>query len=297
MEFFYEGKDISNDVSIRTAELTDTSGERLDSVTLEINNPINEWSKWHPNKYDTMYVKEGAFSSGKMIVDTIKQRDGYIILKGLPIKKISKEKHTKSWEDVTLMELLSEFSSKYGLSLKTYGVQNFTYKRVNQINVPDFVFLNERCAIEGYVLKISDGALIIFDEKVMESSTGIIIDSNQIVGNFKYSENEVYGSVKVKYGSIEGIYKAIEGPELVVDHIEVNSIGEAQRFAKNILRNTNKYENTISFDTKLNTHVAAGSTITVNGLGMGDSKYYVYTAIYQFEKDITRFCVRQIPSW
>ncbi|WP_069997749.1 phage late control D family protein [Cellulosilyticum sp. I15G10I2] len=299
MQLIYEGKDITKDIDIRTADLTDCSGGKFDSIILEINNPTNDWSRWKPQKSHELELRKDGFSSGKMFIAIVKQQDGLIILKAIPIKKESKEKRTKSWENVTFLELLNEFAGKHGLSLKTYGIQNYLYNRVNQVDETDFAFLNKRCMIEGYILKVSNNQLVIFDEKSMESQNGITLAASDIVGNFKYDNKDTYGAVRIVYGNIDNTFKSPSGTgeALLIANLEVNSIGEAQRFAKNILRNSNKYEHMIAFDTKLNTNIAAGSSLSLSGLGLSDGKYYIYQIIDKMVNDKTTFFLRQIPSW
>ena len=299
VQLIYEGKDITKEIDIRTADLMDCSGGKFDSITLEINNPINDWSRWKPQKHHTIELKKEGFSSGNMFSAIVKQQDGIIIIKAIPLKKASKEKHTKSWENVTLLELLSEFTGKHNLKLKTYDIQNYLYKRVNQVNETDFEFLNRRCMIEGYILKVSNNQLIIFDEMSMENQNGITLSASDIVGNFKYDNKDTYGAVRIVYGNVDLTFTSPsnDGETFLITDLEVNSIGEAQRFAKNILRNNNKYEHTIAFDTKLNVNVSAGSTLNLSGLGLSDGKYYIYQVIDKMVNDRTTFFLRQIPSW
>jgi hypothetical protein len=294
VQLIYEGKDITHDVEIRTANLIDCAGEKFDSILLELNNPTNEWSGWKPQKHQSIELKEGNFPSGKMFTYIVRQQSGLIVLKAIPTKKVSKERHTKSWENVTLFELLKEFSSKHGLGLKTYNIQDYIYKRVNQIDEADFKFLNKRCMLEGYVLKISDGHLIVFNETHMESQSGITINAVDVLGDFKFYAQDVYGSVRMISGSIDFIFTLADGPVLTVEDIEVNSIGEAERFSKNILRSTNKYESTLVFDTQLNTAIAAGSTVNIQGLGLSDGKYYIYQVMDQFANNRTTFYLRRL---
>jgi hypothetical protein len=296
MKLIYEGKDITNEVEINEAQFLDCAGGKFDRIKIVFNNPSNDWSLWKPQKYHAIELINESVSSGKMFVAVVKQQGNAIILKAVPIKKMTKEKRTKSWENVTLQEILNEFAMRHGLNLKTYGTENFLYNRINQVNEADFEFLKKRCMIEGYSLKISNGNLIVFNEEEMERQQSITVTEQDIIGNFSYKTKEIYGAVKLVHGNIENFYpkQVQEGAVLMVDDLEVNSIGEAQRFGKNILNQHNKFEHTIGFDTRLNTNVAAGSMIVLKGLGLSDGKYFIYEKIDSYTEDKSSFCLRRI---
>lgn len=296
MKLFYEGKDISDDISIRSAKVIDRAGEKLDVIELEVNNPENEWSEWELKKNHQVIIEQDGFSSGVMYIQSIRQLKSTVKIICLPIKEESKEKYTKSWENVTIMELLNEIATKHGLKLKAYNLTNHRYRFISQVDESDFVFLHHRCSLEGYVMKVTDNCLVVYDERWMETQGPIPIEYSEVVGEFTYNEGatKVYGSAKV--GEHLFISPDHKGPVLLVDAI-ASSIGEADRFAKNSLRALNKYENRMQFSIKFNPGIAAGCMVEAKGFGMGDHLYYTYTVEQNPTQDITTLMLRTVPRW
>lgn len=300
MNFMYEGKDITNSIDINKAEIIENSGTYIDNIVTYVNNSVNQWSEWKPKKNDRLEFKQEGFSSGNMYIDDIIQKKGLVILKALPIKQQDKQTNTKTWENIRLNELLNEFASKHSLALKTFNTENYLYKKVNQINQSDFSFLYERCAMEGYVLKLLNNELIVYNEKHMESiSSGISIYSSEIKDeDFEYRDksDEIYSACNVLYGNIDYTFKAPKavGPILNVRDILINDLAEAQRFSKSFLRNKNKFERTIKLKKKLNTSITAGNTIELKNFGLADGKFYIYQAKHILTNNLTELKLRGI---
>lgn len=300
MNFIYEGKDITNSIDINKAEIIENSGTYIDNIVAYINNSVNEWSEWKPKKNDRLEFKHEGFTSGTMYIDEILQKKGLIILKALPIRQQEKQTNTKTWENIRLNELLNEFASKHGLTLKTYNTENYLYSKLNQINQSDFSFLCQHCAMEGYVLKLLNNELIVYNEKHMESITsGISIDSSEVKDeDFEYRDksDEIYSACNVLDGNINYTYKVpgAAGPILNTRDLMISDLAEAQRFSKNCLRNKNKFERTIKLKKKLDINITAGNTVEIKRFGLADGKYYIYHARHILTNNITELKLRGI---
>lgn len=298
MNFIYEGKDIINNIDIKKATIIENSGGLLDNVIAQVNNSVNEWSEWKPKKNDKLELKHEGFTSGNMYIDEIAQHSALVVLKALPIKQEAKQSNTKTWENIRLNELLSEFAAKLGLTLKTYNTDNFLYSKLNQLNQPDFSFLAQRCALEGYVLKLLNNEMIVYNERYMESITsGISIDKSEIDDDFEYLDksDEIYKSCNVMDGNINYTYTSnAYGPVLNIRDITINDLAEAQRFAKNLLRNKNKFEKTLKLRKKLDTSITAGNTVDIKNFGLADGKYYIYQAKHMLAGEKTELRLRGV---
>jgi hypothetical protein len=300
MNLIYEGKDITNNIDINKANIIENSGTYIDNIVAHVNNSVNEWSEWKPKKNDKLELKQDGFTSGTMFIDEILQKKASVILKALPIKQQDKQTYTKTWENIRLNELLNEFASKHGLTLKIYSTENYLYSKLNQINQSDFAFLCQRCAMEGYVLKLLNNELIVYNEKYMESiSSGIVIDSSEVKdGDFEYKDksDEVYSGCNVLDGNINYTFTApgVVGPILNVRDIMINDLAEAQRFARNYLRNKNKFERTLIFQKNLDTNITAGNTVEVMNFGLADGRYFIYQAKHMLANNITELKLRGI---
>ncbi len=153
--------------------------------------------------------------------------------------------------------------------------------------------------LEGYVLKILNGEMIVYNEKQMEGiSSGISIDLSEVDGDFDYLDKsfEIYGSCNIISGDINYTYtpSSSYGPVLNVKNILASNLAEAQRFAKNCLRNKNKFEKTLIFSKNLDSGITAGNTVEIKNFGLPDGRYYVYQAKHNLANETTLLCLRGI---
>ena len=145
-------------------------------------------------------------------------------------------------------------------------------------------------------MKITDNCLVVYDERWMEEQNPIVIQRQEVIGDFDYRTyaTKVYGSAKLG----EYVFNSPQhkGPTLLVDAI-ASSIGEAERFTSNSLRASNKYENKMQFSIKFNPGIAAGCMIETQGFGLADNLYYAYSVEQNPTKDQTLLVLRTVPRW
>jgi len=286
MYLIYEVKDITDDVEIRRADLTENAGGELDSLELVLDDSKGFWSQWGPEKNHTVQVKDSGFDSGIMYIDEIGQQRGAIVLRALPIKQEAKQERVKAWENIRLLELVQEIASRWGLTAETYGITNHYYSRVDQSD-PDIKFLAWRALLEGYALKVSGGKLILFSNAYMEGlDTAREITVEDIDGDFLYQDKAsgIFGACKIINGGIKGEFTAsgAYGPTLKYFDLAIGSIGEGKRFAAGLLRDKNCLEKTLSCQLKFDPGIAAGNTVQLSGFGLADGKYFAYQVIHKF---------------
>ena len=300
MKLIYEGKDITDYINFSKAEFTDNAGNIVDSLELIFNHPKGIWDTWKPQKNDKISISQDGLSTGEMYLDEIEQRRGTFIIRALSVPQKAKNSNTQAWESVRFLEFATEIASRYGFTIETYGIENYLYDRVDQNEEADFSFLARRCLLEGYVLKIADNKVIIYDEAYIESQDSKEIDSNLFDGDYKFlsKSHEVYNSCQLACGDLKVIYTpstTLNGPILKSSDLYFSSLDEGNRFAKNILRSKNKYENTGIFTLKLNTELTAGSNINITGVGISDGKYMCEQTKHNFVDDgRTYFRTRKI---
>lgn len=297
MQLIYEGKDITNAIEIRKADLTDNAGGELDSIEVIFNDPKGLWSQWKPEKNHTIQIKESGLDSGVMYADEIAQQRGSISIKALPIKQEAKTPNIKSWDNIRLFGLAKEIASKHGLTLQTYGVQDQLYFRVDQFEQADLAFLNSRCILEGCALKISDGRLIIYNERYMEAQTvAKTLTPDDMDGDFIFKNKsiQVYGSCKI-YKNYPYEYQTplIHGPVLKVFDVAPGSLGESQRFTKGLLRYKNKFEQTFTGSIRFNPGIAAGNMLQLSSFGLADGNYFAYQMIHKVAEKRTILKLRK----
>jgi len=292
MRLIYNGKDITSAVEITKAELIDNAGSKADSLEVCFSDTEGSWSKWEPKKNDTVEIDHEGFRSGVMFVDELEQQRGKYIIRALSIPQEAKTHRTKSWEQVRFLEVAREIAARYGFELQTYSIENYLYNRLDQNDQADFEFLAFRCMLEGYVLKITNRKIVIYDERYMENKEAVkTIYLSDFDGNFKFVNKStgIYAACRVSNGTIQSEYKVsgIYGPTLNISNIVVTNQAEAERYARNILRHHNKYEQTGKFQIQLDTGLSAGVNIQIAGVGMADGKQFCEQITHRFTENKT----------
>jgi hypothetical protein len=304
MQIIYNGTDITDYVHPTQVIVSDQSGGKPDSIVLQFSDTDGLWSQWKPVKGDKLQVKQDGFDSGVMFVDEIRQGAGTFGLCALSIPQESKTARSQGWEAVRFMEIATQIAARYGFQLKTYGITNHLYDRVDQIEKPDFAFLAYRCSLEGYTLKISNQTVIIYDEPTQEKAAPdpqlALIEETEINGSFEFVNKsvDIYGKCIVRGQTfddyIEGEFTAadISGPTLI-ERMYVGNKAEANRWAKGLLRSFNKYTITGTMPINLNTNYAAGTTIEVANVGMFNGVYFVDSLVHDLINNRTKLKLRK----
>lgn len=287
MQIIYNNVDITDDVHPLRAVMTDHASGKPDKLDLLFSDTEGLWSKWAPAKGDTVRIYSDPFDSGQMYIDEISQVAGGFGIGALSIPQECKTARSQGWENVRFMEIATQISARYGFQIKTFGVTNYLYDRVDQSEVADISFLADRCILEGYGLKISDETLIIYSEQAQESAIPdpqlATIDVTDINGSFKFLNKsvDVYSKCIVRSytadGYIEGVHTDtnVSGPTLIKQMYASNQ-AEADRWAKGLLRSNNKLMITGQVSLNLNTNYAAGTMVKVENVGMFDGDYFIH---------------------
>lgn len=201
---------------------------------------------------------------------------------------------SKAWENCSLSSIASQVAEKAGLSCSYISSVDPFYERAEQFRESDIVFLSEQCHESGLSLKVTDGALVIFDQQQFESSgpVGTIRRGDGSYTRYSLGSGEAktqYSSCRVSYTDpdkgqlIEGRAENPDGAknEQILEITKrVESEGEAQAYAKAFLRLANKFEKTASFTMPGNPIYCAGMTVNLEKFGAWDGKYIIRQAVH-----------------
>lgn len=271
MKVIYEGVDIYPDISVNRCFHTMYCEQHADEVLLRLNDTRQLWQKWNPAKGDKLSIEDGNAKSGELYIESITPESGLITLRALSMPQDIRDRNSKSWEQVKFLQLVEEVAGNHGLTVETYGVEDQTYNFVTQNNEADFAFLSKRCALEGVAFIIYDGRLILYSQSYIEQQASAM-NLNITVGyNFEYKDgsDKMFGSCEVKNGSTVGTYSAGEGKALkTVLPLAISSQEEADRFAKNLLRDANKnMTEAVVYTDYMERNLAPGAVVTLNTEG------------------------------
>ncbi|MCI1478122.1 MAG: hypothetical protein LKH93_06925 [Clostridium beijerinckii] len=300
MKVIYEGTEINLEVS--ECRINDNMGGKADSLAISFADIRNECRKWDFSKGHTIEILEEPFSTGIMYVDGFGCSNGLYNVEAISIKKNFKTKRTRTWENVNFLELANDLVKDLGLSLETYGVNDFQYSRVDQVQKNNIEFLNYRCMLEGYNLKISNGkALIISEEFLKNQKEVLMLDPSSFIGKYKFNctSNHIYGGCEIVSNSktlikASYIYDKEIGDMMKITDIPVSSIGEGNRFSKNVLMFLNKGEYTGAFIINKNTSIAAGNVIKIENIDSFNGRYIIENIMHDLIFGKSKLIVRKI---
>ncbi len=282
LKILYNGKDITNDISVSTCIHDMFACSQADTLLIKFNDAKRLWDKWKPSKEDVISVSYGIAKTGAMYIDSVVPENGLMTLRASSIPPTSMDKTDKSWENVHLLQLAKEIAKRHGLSFESYDVADKIYSYVRQANIPDFEFLQQRCNLEGLAFVVYDRKLVLYDEAKLETAKPVkevkITSENDF--SFKDSSQNGYGKVIVSNGALTGNYESASGLTNVLRQTITTTISgqaEADRFAKGLLRQANKNLTNGVFKLPLMREFSAGSVmkLTANGVNSWNGNGFV----------------------
>lgn len=211
---------------------------------------------------------------------------------------VRQTKKSKSWENTTLSAIAKKIAEANGMACMFECGTDPSYKRVEQYQTSDIVFLQKLCHNAGCSLKVTNNILVIFDQSKYEKKKSVFTIKHGAAGGYtKYKlstgDNDTYTSCRVSYTTSNGAvisatayvedYKEPNDDDQTKNqcleiHQKVTSKDEAQALAHKMLRLHNKYEFEASFTFPGDPKLVAGSAVTLSGWGAFDGKYIIKQA-------------------
>lgn len=275
MQLFFEGIDIYNKVSVNTCIYDSYGEQQSDTLRIVFNDGNDLWDSWKPQKGNKISVILGACDTGEMYITSVRPENGKICIRASSVPQNHNDKKCKSWQNVHFKQLCEEIADRHSISCKFYGVTDQVYEYINQQNKEDFVFLSERCILEGCSFLVYNKKIIVYSEQSIESAGADVTLKVANNKRFEYKDesNGIYSSCILKNGKLSGRYTVTGMPEKVLTkgiNVNMSSQAEADRYAKNILRYENKKMSSgmIDYDSFLGGY-AAGSVVNLQTEGVG----------------------------
>lgn len=202
---------------------------------------------------------------------------------------------SKSWENVTLKDIVQAIAKNNGLTVMFESAYNPKYTRIEQYQMSDIAFLQKLCHDAGASLKATNKILVIFDQSAYEQKKAVRTIRFGEQGGYEkrhlyMGTNDTYTSCRVSYTTPSGTvisateyaenYREEDGAknQCLNIHQKVSSVAEAQLLAHKMLRLHNKYEYMANFTFPGDTSLAAGCAVELEGFGAWDGKYIIKQA-------------------
>jgi len=300
MQIIYKGVNIYDDISVNECFHDMHAASRSDELLIRFNDTNHVWDGWSPGNEDDIKVVDGAAQTGKMWVESVKPENGLMALRAYSIPPTAKDKSSKSWENVKLLQLGQEIADRHGLAFESYDVTDQLYEYVRQDNLPDFLFLEQRCALEGVAFLVFDGTLVMYGEAALEGKAPAGTIEVTADSKFQYNDNAAaaYGKCEVVNGNITGVFSAASGSSKLLHkvlQIRMSSQAEANRFAAGLLRYENKNTTTGELPTGILRDYAAGSVVNIKTAGAGswDGPAFIYRIRHDYVTETSKIFFRK----
>ena len=249
---------------------------------------------WHDNGKD-VHLNCGTFELDSVDASGPPTK---ITLKGTSIPYTSTmrvARKSKAWENTTLKVIAEQIAKESCLKLMYLAGSNPKYKRKEQVQQSDIVFLQKLCKAAGLALKVTTMNVVIYDAEEYDSKPPIKTIKYGSGDYLSYKlgtslHDTAYTSCHVSYTdpdskeTIESTYTpdSTEGTGQVLEINEkVNSTSEAHELAKKRLREKNTQQYTASFTMLGDVQLVAGATVRLKGFQKFDRKYKITKATHK----------------
>lgn len=198
------------------------------------------------------------------------------------------------YSNTTLQHIAEKIGKRSEMEVMYLSSYNPTFKRKEQSNLSDIVFLKKLCKDAGISLKVTANKIVLFDAEEYEKKEAIkkIKAGRENILSYSFDTKTAdasYTSCHVKYieSKTKKTYEAnytypnsnADGQTLEIDQ-RVTSNEEALELAKKKLREKNKDETTASFTLVGDLDLVAGVTVQVYGYGEFSGKYIIEKATH-----------------
>jgi phage protein D len=205
------------------------------------------------------------------------------------------ERKSKAWENTNLKVIAEQIASESNLKLMYIADNIPKYKRKEQVQTSDIVFLQKLCKAAGLALKVTTLNVVIYDAAEYDSKPPIKTIKYGSGDYISYKlgtslHDTAYTSCHVSYTdpdskeTIESTYTA-DSTEGTGQTLEVNekvrSTNEAYELAKKKLREKNTQQFTASFTMLGDVQLVAGATVKLKGFQKFDRKYKITKATHK----------------
>ena len=293
---FYNGKNITADISKYLLSLTYTDYEKEQSDELNIELKDNKklfQGDWKPQKGDKISAKIGyntneKLDCGTFTIDEVELRmsdNGDVVsIKALAasINQQIRTKNSKSYKNKTLVEIAKEIAKKYGYSV-VGSTGNVKIGYIAQIDESDLSFLSRIAKKYGYLFKLTDNLITFTPVEKTTDPKGIKDVVKKEISSLSLRDNGVrhYGKCAVQYLDKSGKYISYiasannSSKEILKLDTKCKSKSEAIQLANAGLKNgSKKIEGNIEFkDGQIS--MIAGVNINLKLDNAYDNKYHI----------------------
>lgn len=297
----YNGNDISKNISKSLINFTyiDDEQGKADSIDILLENKNGYWTTdnypepgatievdlnlfdW-VNLGDKLKVHWGRFKIDELVASS----DGTFSIKAISENaagSFTKEKQFKTWENISLREVLEEIAKNNNMKLIWKPGVGTVFERIYQIEQTDSDFIVEKCGLSaGFKIKVTNDKIIIYEDTIGESGLNLYARD---ISSFEFSSKtfNCYSAAELKYFNSETgelVTFREEDPEIknkkvLILNQDVKNSEEAKTIVKSRLKNANSKAITASISMIGNPSVFSGYTVNLKKFGVFSGTYII----------------------
>ena len=308
---YVNGKNITEEISnyVTAVTYSDAVSDEANTAEIELHDVNHIWREaWFPQRGDTATIEfervdwngDGVdnLNLGSFEIDEFEYRSSFssgntakVKLNSIPNSSgLRSINESRSWDKVKLSKIASDIASESGMKLFYDAEDDPTIERAEQSEKSNLAFLQKLCKDNYLILTVADNRLIICDEKKLESQEPVITLTygSSAIKSFsaRATISKIYKSCEVNYKNgkkSENISAKYDDPNkksgmTLKINKKVATQAEAEKLAKNELRQKNKEETKTSLTLIGNFMFLSGNTINLEGYGNFDGHYIIEKA-------------------
>lgn len=273
MKLLVNGIDIIDEAFLLEAVYEEFAIANANRLFLKFNDSDNLWQHWTIGKNDIVSVIEEQCDTKELFVHSVVFSRGFcnIIAKSIPCE--SNIAQSRRYENVKLSKIAKDAASELGFAVDYSNMTDHFYSAITIDNTKFITELKMLCQLEGIGIVFFNKTIILFDEYKIENAETTSLLSIDSDDEYSYSnlQNQQYNRCVLTNGDIVGNFEINNGAERTFaysKHTPATTVGEANRFAKGLLRFANKGIKTGYVKTELKTEFAAGSVVNLDNSKM-----------------------------
>lgn len=303
-------RDITKDIApyLLSLSYADNLTSAADDLAIELEDRFGLWEgDWRPTFGDSVVARLSAVPWLTTVTDLRLGTFAHdkIAIKGPPrtvsLQCVSaplstglrRRKRTRAWRGVTLQQIAADIAKRAGLALDWSGSAGSRYASRNQGDKSDLEFLDDLCKEIGRACKVTEGAIVIFDEidRDKTPSTGIIDLAGGFVISWSFDgdDSDKYGSCHISFfdprtgKTQKGEYVDKANPDGMTLELRLplESIAEAKKKAQSLLRNANRFATRGQLVTLGDPGLVAGVTFDLTGAFALNGKFIITKATHK----------------
>lgn len=278
MDVLRNGKSILDDVDLKSAYYYDYAGGNADKIRMTMLNTDGiDFIKGDIISADL----DNGSKTGDLYLSFVQKRGTDLVIEALSTKPSANDSCIFMKDNITLHEIARSVASELDLTLSMHNIKDYLYVHKEQIYDSNLNFLFRICELEGILLKINSGRLIMINEKEAENAVPESAFSEtdfEQEPEFSTKDVNLLASVQNTWRHENmlfrrKIYSGLSGKHLYTRYM-CGSLDECERICKGILRKHNKNEFTASAILKYG-DLCAGQTINLTTWDSFSGRYFI----------------------